>query len=250
MVKAVNIKIETKYYIESSLLNWYPKIRSVPSIKIPETKVFKADKPIDKIANNIKDFLINKEWSPAFLRTDQLSDKHNFIDTCFIDTFLVEEIKQKMIRLVEKHEMIIPPLPVSAFVVRRYYTPKVYFHAFKGLPIAPERRFIISNHKIIADFPYWWASDMFVDKYPHFHGVAMVYYEVADEIEDVLKRMNSEDYSEAKEQVRKIADMVDGNWSVDAMLTLRHGWMIIDMARAEVSAMPKWAKDKLLEVNK
>lgn len=237
---------------ETSLLYWYPKVRSL--VPIPKTIViklserelvelikafleangddrFKARKDVlERFVGRVSVAVNEVGGYPAFYRSDMLSGKHDYLNTCYLPS--ESRILPHTIAIIEKHFEGIEPIPLSAFVVRELLKPDYGFKAFGGLPIARERRIFIRDHKVEAIYPYWPEDAI------HF-GLETREYAKTNWAE-ILEKLNNETPEEEVllGYAKKIAEVMDGYWSVDFLYDRERGWFLIDMARGEVSWRP------------
>jgi len=220
------------FYEQSSLLYWWSKVKNakVPKpktviISINRYNVFswlthglpeKIIARIEKIGGEI--------GYPLFIRTDHFSNKWEFKNSCYVGK--PDDIEPHILNLVDMSLSI--DLPVNAIIVREYIEPDWKFKAFSGeLPIAPERRYIVRDGKVVAHFPYWFPD-------------AIRSPSRKDWLE-VLQRMNEETQEEISlltMYAEEIGQKIEGNWSIDFMKGKDGKWYFIDMAREEVSWKP------------
>ena len=169
---------------------------------------------------------------PVFIKTDLYSGKHLFKDTCYVEH--EKDLATHLIRLIEEMECvnIISGLPLHGLIVREFIELDWRFKAFHGLPIAPERRYLIKNHKVITHFSYW-PED------------AIRFYKGTPEPKnwrELLREMDIEDKTEVALLTgysNKVAGVMNGFWSVDFARGRDGIWYLIDMARGEVSWIPE-----------
>ncbi len=232
---------------ESSMLNWYPKVKD---LDIPQPKTLILQLSQDDIASvygllerkplpePLKDLIhegAGKIGYPLFLRSDQGSGKHWWEDTCFV------AIKRNLIRnltkLVEWHESVsLIGLPCWALVFREYIDMDSKFKAFNGMPISPERRYFIKGGVFVKKTPYWPVDSIQFrkDRPQDEHG---------EDWEALLQEMNKETPEEIAlltKYAEMVGDVLDEYWSIDFCKGLNGKWYLIDMARGEVS----WDPDK------
>lgn len=226
---------------ESSMLNWWPKVEEldIPKPRTilkripPGMVVFRGDgvgKEFAEWAVEVVREGIRQFGLPLFLRTDHLSGKHHFVETCFIQSEDRGEIEKRIVNLVLTSEMAGIGLPVRVIAVREYILPDWRFKAFAGLPIAPEVRVFIANGKV-EKWIFYWPEDA-IEFWPSTKEWKRTDWR------EKLREMR--EISEAESEIflghaEKVARVFDNNWSVDFMRTIKGEWLLIDMARAEVS---------------
>jgi len=226
---------------------WLPKLKEA-GVKIPPTiiiktkeklpdfetgikKIFWMEEPTEKEINafqNIRMVLEDagkKVGYPFFMRTGQTSDKHSWIETCYVQK--EEQIMKNLQNLCEQSIMHCQDggLPYDVLVLRKYIETKPAFHAFNGTPINKEFRFFINDNKIRCFHPYWpeEALDMTSD---------------CKDWKEKLKNNNEltdEEFNLLERETEKVAKVFDGYWSVDWMKGKDGQWYAIDMAVGEDS---------------
>lgn len=248
-----DLKEYVKNTRESSMLNWYPKIKDL-DIPQPKTEIlllnedekilffkFLEDETYPHVVAIMAKLYAKaaKIGYPLFLRSDQGSGKHRWENTCFVDKQdkLIRNIKNL---LLWHHEVSLIGLPHDAIVFREYIEMDSKFKAFEGMPICPERRYFIKDGKIVEKFPYWPLNAI------HFrsHGVE---YEKVENWKYLLLKMNRETPEEIRiltKYAEMVAEVLWGYWSVDFCKALNGKWYLIDMAKGEVSWHPKMDEEK------
>ena len=217
------------------MLFWYPKIKDT-GIPMPRTFFVSVSKDLDLLEyvppNNSNKFPKNLletcqcvaklVFYPIFMRTDQLSGKHNWNRTCFVEK--EDDLLGQIINLIEESACAgVLGIPINAFVFREFIELDWKFKAFNEMPVARERRYFINNGAVICHHPYWIED-------------AIRFYRGTEEPENwrkILSELNTETKDEIEiltKMTFKIAYLFDGYWSVDFAKTKHDGWMLIDMA--------------------
>lgn len=212
---------------------WYPKIEG--KVPTPQTVIVPAKSKWDSKGNFRyvpKRYVveITKQAEiftfPIFLRASDSSCKHDWKDTCFVAD--KKDLERHIHRIANECECldVFGGVNVSSFAIREYIEMDSRFEYFWGkLPINPERRYFIYNHKIICHHPYWTAESIKDEQY-----------------KDILDEINIES-EEEKILLSKyaciIADEFDGYWSIDFCRARTGKWYCIDMAKGEQSWHPK-----------
>jgi len=227
---------------------WFPKLP--PHIPTPETIIipytgidltYILDKQIPphfaRLCVEIENAGELLGW-PLFLRTDYLSGKHNWKDTCHVPN--PESVAKRVTRLVEESAMAdMMGFPTDQWIARKLIPTKPAFHAFHGhMPIVKERRYFVQDDQVVCHHPYW-PSEAFIDKqisithWPH-HLFAMNVepdYEVR-----WLSKFSSE-----------VGAALGGAWSIDWLWSEEERmWYLTDMADAEQSY--HWPECRIKEV--
>lgn len=224
----------------NSLLYWYPLIKDL-NIPVPTTVWVEIPKDewtaewLDGgIPDTFKDELVKKAKEvdyPLFMRTDHFSAKHSYRETCYVES--EEKLIPNLYRLIEASYCAdILGLPINAICLREYIELDWRFHAFTGLPIAPERRYFIRDGEVICHHPYWVEEAV---------EVGMKYREDRQEWRRIIRELNRETPEEVKlltGYARRIAEVVKGYWSIDFAKAKTGRWYLIDMAKGEDSWHP------------
>ena len=225
----------------TSMNYWYPKIQGL-GIPVPKTVILLEKKPFDwyayldeKMPVNEINMLIqeaNKIGYPLFIRSDLNSGKHMFQDTCFVPNSMT--LFKNLYHIIEDNA--VKDLPMTSIVLREYIEPEWKFKAFKGLPIAPERRYFVSCGEVICHHTYW------VEDAIEFWGNQIP----PENWRDMLAEMNSETEEEVKllsNYARRVAhEFTDKELSVDFMKARDGRWILIDAASAIQSWHPECDK--------
>lgn len=220
----------------SCLSKWYPAVSRIDGIKTPITEILTTTLDLERLIFEDKkpqhwDLFIStlermaaKTGYPAFLRTGLTSDKHSWLDTCYLAN--KKRIEAHVFRLIEFSVNF--DLPTDTWVMREMLDIKAMFFAFNGMPVTTERRYFIRDGKVICHHPYWPAEALDSD------------YARPDEIEwkHMLEVDNAihDHPTEAgylKFQSERVSDRVPGFWSVDWLLasggSKGAGWYLTDM---------------------
>jgi hypothetical protein len=226
---------QTNMQQESSMLNWYPKIKNI--LPVPKTTILHLIKEqvtqliglLDgkEPSEQLKDLInLTAEESgyPIFLRTDQGSAKHDFKDTCFVKS--KEDLLGNISGLMSWS--ICHDLYPRALVFREFLPLASTFQAFRGcLPIARERRYFVDRGEILCHHPYWPEGAINHPSRPDWA--------------ELLKELNRESKAEVEvlsELALKFNKAVPGFFSVDFAQDVNGKWYIIDAARGELSWHP------------
>lgn len=220
---------------KNSMLYWYPKVKDLP-IPQPKTIFIKVDPKfafacID--GEKSYDFeklkeIANKIDYPLFLRTDQMSGKHDWENTCFVKN--EENLPINILGVVDATlgcDAI--GRPVNAFFFREYIPMDSKYIAFWGkMPVNPERRYFVEDGKVLCHHPYWIKE-------------AIVKPDVKD-WELLSEEMNVETEEEVRlliNYAKIVAKEFKEFWSIDFCKAKDGRWILIDMAIGENSWHPK-----------
>jgi hypothetical protein len=164
---------------------------------------------------------------PFFLRTDYLSGKHSWKDTCHIPG--PECVAKRVAHLVEESAMAdMMGFPTDYWIARKLIPTKPAFFAFHGdMPIVKERRYFVQDSKVVCHHPYWPleafdSTCVSVDNWRELLGDMNL--ENDDEV-DLLSKLSS-----------KVGAAIGGAWSIDWLWSEDEGkWYLTDMAEAAQS---------------
>ena len=226
---------------KTSMNYWFPKIKHLnvpmPKTEIPVTKpitdwwgLLDGKDPLTEDEKQlIRDAAIKVGGYPVFMRSDLCSGKHSFEQTCFVQN--EEDVIQHIWAVVEDNAL--NDLSMESIVIREYIPPAALFKAFRGLPIAPERRYFVRDGKVVCNHVYWIKDAIRRPDNPDWEFLLSVTnaQQHVDEV-DVLTG-----YAE------QIAQELGGDWSIDFMLGMDDKWYVIDLATAMQSWHPpceKW----------
>lgn len=218
-------------YDTNSMLYWYPLIKHL-NIKMPKTEIIPFEcnetwimQVIDgehsehKIFEEIRERAKNIGY-PLFMRTDHTSNKHNWIKSAYVTK---EEDLYNHIRELFEFSLtadLMGGLPIRAIILREYIPMKEMFKAFYGqLPITPEYRFFINDGK--AECVHWyWIDDAIQDPDKKEWKEIM-----AEE-----KRLCTGEILQLEIQANKVAQQLNGYWTVDFCKSATEEWYLLDMA--------------------
>ena len=223
---------------KSSMLFWYSKIKDL-DIPQPKTEMVKINNDIIGVCDGDYSVLekymdeINEKAErigfPLFMRTDQLSGKHDWKNTCYVSDR--KYIKGHISFLVEESFIVsIVGLPVNAMVLREYIPMKEIFTAFYGdMPVNPEIRFFVKDGEVLCKHWYWVEQAIINPSVDNWK-----------ELMDKEKSGITEKEKELlKEYATKVAEQLDGYWSVDFCKSKDERWILIDLAVGSASWHPK-----------
>lgn len=241
---------------------WWPLLSEIATknyIPVPETIMISTDiNLIETIEGpwpaGWKEFLrdIRKAaqavGTPCFLRTGQTSGKHNWSQTCFIDSLAVFPAHIRAI--VEFSEMIgIIGLPTKTWLVRKLIETESAFRipAYCHMPINKERRYFVSKGQVIAHRPYW-PPDVVERDDPDMAAVTQ--RGLPEDWRELLAHISEEGEDEIcvlSHFSRVISARFDGAWSIDFLQGVDGAWYCIDMALAAASwGCPEQLKGKIM----
>jgi len=214
---------------------WLPKLAENTNIRIPETHIMRTDCEIGRCLEGNIDSLSFQTFLkslgklcdligyPCFLRTGQTSGKHDWKDTCCLNS--KGNLTGNVLALSEFSECAgFIGLPYDVWAVREMLPTVPLFHAFHGkMPITEEYRFFSINGKIQCRHPYWPASCIREPSVDDWKEKLEAAYATGTE------------QGEAFMQASLAIEAVPGDdWSVDVLWT-ENGWYVIGMALADQS---------------
>jgi len=223
---------------KNSMLYWYPRIKYLPipqpktiCIKVNPAMAFKVIEG-QSMYPQIEKFreAIMVLGLPIFIRTDQLSGKHEWKNTCFLNKPERKELEKHIRALVDATlGCDVIGRPVRAFFFRRYIYMNSKYTAFWGsMPVNPERRYFIEDGKVLCHHPYW-IEEAIIN--PSSKDWRRLSREMNKESPEEIALLTS--YAE------QVSQKVPGFWSVDFCQEYEGAWVLIDMADGEDSWHPK-----------
>lgn len=220
---------------QNSMLYWWPLIKDLPIPK-PWTILVEASwkvwvglldgKPLpDAVVAELLS-ASTKTGFPLFMRTDLASAKHDYKWTCYVPD--ASHLFKNLGALIDC--TVAQDLTPSAIALRRYIPLASTFTAWRGLPIARERRYFIKDGQVQCHHPYWPADAVAKGRPTVQHW------------QEELARLNYEDSSEVDRLTSCttwVGQVVAGYWSVDFAYGQNGEWYLIDMAEGERSWHPE-----------
>jgi len=224
----------------NSLLYWYPKVKDL-DIPMPKTEIVELKNThvelmtiIDGNFSVLEPYwreILDKSQKigfPLFMRTDEFSSKHNWKNTCYVQS--ETELKEHIRNLFEDSFCAdVWGLPLRAIVFREYIPMKNLFVAFRGeMPVNPEIRFFIKDGKVQCWHWYWIEEAIKESR------------KLPKDWKERLIRAKS-DYMLGQNLIlltdyaTTVAEHIEGYWSVDFCLSKEDTWFLIDMAQANQS---------------
>lgn len=227
---------------KNSLLYWYPKIQML-GIPIPVTEIVKVKYDWSYFCgfvdgkNNLEPYIeeirekANRIGYPLFVRTDKLSAKHSWKNSCYVER--EEDLLPHLRQIAEESFMAnIVGLPINAIVLREYVPLDVAFTAVYGeMPVARERRYFIKDGEVLCHHPYWIEDAIRNPSIPDW--------------KEALMKLNTETAKELillSNLAQRVAYSFDGYWSVDFAHSKEGSWYLIDMAQGADSWHPRCDK--------
>ncbi len=145
---------------------WFPVLYKY-QLPVPKTSIIHFNfgyfevtedkKVVNDLAKKIK-LEAAKIGTPAFLRTGMTSNKHDWVNSCYLKTESIKEIKSKINNLIEFSSiMTIDRMSsIDFWAVRELLKTKRIFSYFAGsMPITREFRYFFRNGKVECRHPYW-----------------------------------------------------------------------------------------------
>lgn len=234
---------------KNSMLYWYPKIKNL-DIPMPETEIIKLTSKeikdyergegdcfnLDRLEKEVSKIIDSKFELPVFIRTDEISNKHFWKMSCYLDN--KKNIKSNLMEIISGSRLAdMFGLSIQAIAVREYIPMDTRFYAFVGeMPVNPERRYFIRDGNVECHHPYW-IEDA-VERGTPAEKLPKNWRQLA-------KEMNTETKKEVKLLTgysKKVSEAIEGYWSVDFCRAKKGDWYLIDMAEAEKSWHPSSCK--------
>lgn len=218
----------------NSAVNWWPKINNLPVPK-PDTEFidvseYEAIRWVDdgvpsEVIEEVGEVIDNNFQYPVFIRTDLLSGKHDYQDTCLVSDR--ETLEGNLWKLNQEHflAMMRNGNELTAFLVREYLDIKSEFTAFYAdLPIGVEVRHFIKDGEW-ENGHYYWPKD----------SIRQPSVENWKELIDDMMVEAIEGFKKHKGLAELVGEAIGGDWSIDFAKTEDGIWYLIDMAKYEDS---------------
>lgn len=172
---------------------------------------------------------------PYFLRTDVMSCKHDWLDTCYIGE--AENLERHVYNLIEGQAMRLMwgEAPFRGFAVREFLEADAPFVAFNGMPVAREFRVFVNGAKTECVHAYWDDEENI--------RRGLLYPGQLEPSVDWRKALHTQsqldEYTQAylEAHASDAGKALGGAWSIDFMWARRRGehnarWWLIDVAPA------------------
>jgi len=231
----------------SSLAYWFPILVDL-GINVPKTmiidvnkydkncvpalkKVFWMEKLTEADEKSLGAFVATMEMVatkmgyPLFLRTGHTSNKHEWVESCYINhpKFIGSHIQN-----IAEHSCMANMeggWPINIWVLRKLIPTNPIFTAFNGFPVTKEFRVFIRDGEVECYHPYWFKE-------------ALRGHTKDKDWETKLNKMNYLRFGERGDilsESKKIAKEFEGWWSIDWLKGKDGKWYAIDMALGEDS---------------
>jgi hypothetical protein len=254
----------------NSLNYWFPKIKDI--VPVPKTEFVDLFPEVNKqnglshtfeiedVLHAINDLATDKSNKyPIFVRTDQASNKHNMCGASKISDY--RQITKHINEVLFYNENVtLLGLPYKNLVIREWIDIKHEFKAFKGTPIGKEVRVFIKDGNILCSHFYW--PEKAIEEYHKSQDINIDDFLTEDNIKETEENESSGLEENWKEKLRKtkeetmseknifynyaqkVANKLNGYWSVDFACDTDGNWYLIDMALGKDSWHPSDCKHK------
>jgi hypothetical protein len=212
---------------------WWPIVEA-SGVPAPRTVLVAAPTDLDVILDGRKPqewesflhtlrmaaFRVGWPDDPVFLRTGHTSGKHDWERTCYVHP--MSRIVHHVVALVEHSAMAdMMGLPTRTFAVREYVPLVAPFKAFRGMPVAVERRLFVRDHAVLCEHPYWPPDSIRNPDRKDWRSLLAEGETIAD---------LNDSRGQIGELMASLVPLLDGYWSVDVALGQDANWRVIDMA--------------------
>jgi hypothetical protein len=234
----------TKKYPPNSLFTWFPLVKDImntpKTVTIPMAKRFgddeevlaynrpSADPEMRRLVSKAQKAVKTLGGYPIFLRSDETSHKHDWVDSCYVTSD--DGVEKGIKSIYEFTLMVMFGLDFHGVAVSEFLKLKTGFHAFNGMPIAREFRFFIRDGEVLCRHPYWPPASIRradrEDWLPVLKEMSRI-----DDVEETLLKVYSREIAAAVKGVNPPHDY----WSIDFCETEDGYWYLTDMARGENS---------------
>ena len=238
------IKKPDEITTKNCLSYWFPILKKT-GVKIPKTVFWDMDKADPNFVRGMKRLFWMEEPNkeeveafnlfrrllekagdmigyPIFLRSGQLSNKHDWKDSCFVEK---KESLMSHVQAIAEFSIMVDMkggLPINVWVVREIIASTPGFYFFNNMPITTEMRFFFNDGKVICYHPYW-PQKAFKNCKDIKSKLDKLYSTVGSEIEGLI------------DATEGVAQSFRGYWSLDWLRAKSGEWFAIDMAIGESS---------------
>lgn len=231
----------------NSMFYWWPKVKDLP---IPQPKTFmvrfKGDFTYDVVDGDI-----NPSWErffakvkaeakkigyPLFMRCDETSHKHEWKDSCYVES--EEKLIPNFCSILEMIAMAFT-LSFSGVAIREFLDLDARFTSHNEMPVACERRYFVRDGEVECWHPYWPPSAI---RRPSIKD----WYKVLKE----LQTSTSLEFTLLSHYSELVGEAMGGYWSVDFCRHKNKSWYLTDMALGDDSyhwGTCKFAPERMLK---
>ena len=238
-----NPEEESKIRQAASMRYWWPKLKRC-SVPVPETTVipireweeatqFTEGVPVPDCTEITP--VIESHGPPAFIRTDQASNKHKMKTSSKVASSDYETVRDHVCYLIRFNKMAgFTGLPWRDIVVRDWLNLKHKFKAFEHTPVAAEIRLFIYNNTV-KDYGFYWPEAALEQHFNHTPELPSEWKTKRDQLEQEALS----DVDTVQSLAQTVAEEFSGYWSIDFAQTTNDGWYAIDMAPGIASQKPE-----------
>lgn len=230
----------------SSMRTWYPILKEVEGVQTPDTEwveirswekaqEFTEGVPMGLVDDQaVIDAIESVGGPPAFIRSDQASNKHGMEKASKVTSTDPEHVHDHVFETLMFNELAgFEALPYTHLAVREWLDLKHEFTAFRGTPIASELRYFIRDGEVECCH-FYWPYDAIRDPERGDWRVLL---------EQVRRHAEAEGQGRVWALADRVAREFDGYWSVDFAETFDGEWYAIDMAVGKASWHPGECED-------
>lgn len=167
---------------------------------------------------------------PVFIKNSFTSNKHDWKDSCSLDSADLREIYRKIQNMSFYLCMGSPHPYAPQIVVREMISTDAIFAAFNEMPITQEFRFF-ARDGITERYQPYWPVEAFIGHEPNVDGwkeKLAAFKQIEPEVLNLLAK-----------QAANVSAELGGFWSVDFLKDKNGKWWLIDMAEGEKSYVNK-----------
>lgn len=229
----------------ASMQYWWPKLKD-SGVNTPKTTVIKIrdwDTATDDVGEGVAvpdpepiAEAVAEYGPPAFIRTDQASNKHQMDKSSRVPSADVETVRSHVFDLLRFNKMadVFGGLPWRDIVVREWLNLQHTFQAFNRTPIAAEMRVFIYQNEV-HDWGFYWPAAAIENHHSHQPELPEDWREQLQTLKDETTDCFAD---EIQPLAQTVADEFDGYWSIDFARTESGEWYAIDMAPGVASWHP------------
>lgn len=245
---------------KTCLSYWFPKLESA-GLPVPKTRIVSfTDRATYSGLGRLMDgehpdaagmeFIaklqaaVGEIGCPCFLRTGQTSGKHNWNQTCWLES--PEDLLQHVASLIEFSECAdMIGLAWNVWVVRELLPtmPVCTLPNYGDMPLCREFRCFVDGVTVLCCHPYWPRGSV-EEGFPlNYDGKTDDVWGLScerklpadfDRMYERIQILGNDERANVMGLAARAGDVVGGRWSVDILET-REGWKITDMAEMDKS---------------
>lgn len=225
---------------QNCLSYWFPKLDGA-GLPVPKTKIIrhtqdrqsdlmhlcdgKTPERYQELVAAVSDAAKGFGAFPVFLRTGQSSGKHEWKNTCCLQSADGETVARHIANLVNFHGIF--DLDYDVWVVREWLSGPIAFFAeqFDDMPVRREFRCFVDGPEVVCVHPYWPKRA--------FEGLQNALTKEQEAALNIISDIGPP-FHVVTDLASRSGATLEGQWSIDILDTDR-GWFITDCSIASCS---------------